>query len=75
MARVAGCARLALLDPLIRSDIDLSRNMSPAEKLAQALELMQVGIRLERAALQAKFLDASSDEIEARLEQWLLSDD
>jgi len=49
--------------------------MSPAEKLAQALELMQVGIRLERAALQAKFLDASSDEIEARLEQWLLSDD
>jgi hypothetical protein len=64
-----------MLDPLTRSDIDLSRNMSPAEKLAQALELMQVGIRLKRAALQEKFLHASSDEIEARLEQWLLSDD
>ena len=64
-----------LLDPLTQSDIDLSRNLSPAEKLAQALELMQVGIRLKRAALRAKFLHASSEEIEARVEQWLLSDE
>jgi hypothetical protein len=62
------------LEPLTQSDVDLSRNTSPAEKLAQALELMQVGIRLKRAALRAKLVHASSDEIEARLEQWLLSD-
>ena len=75
VARVAGCARLALLDPLTRSDIDLSRNMSPAEKLAQALQLMQTGILLKRAALRARAPLASSDEIEARLEQWLLADE
>jgi hypothetical protein len=36
---------------------------------------MEVGIRLKRAALRAKFVQASGDEIEARLEQWLLSDE
>lgn len=75
MARVAGCARLCVLDPLKRSDIELSRRTPPAEKLAQALQLMQTGILLKRAALRARAPLASSDEIEARIEQWLLANE
>lgn len=74
MASPATGAILLRLDPLTQSDIELARRLSPAEKLAQALELMSVGIRLKRAALQAKAPNASESEIDAWLEQWLQSD-
>jgi Rv0078B-related antitoxin len=63
------------LDSLTRSDVEISRATPAAEKLAQALELMQLGIRLKRDALRAKAPDASDDEIQSALERWLLSDD
>jgi hypothetical protein len=58
------------LDPLTQSDIELSREASPAEKLQQALELMRMGIRWKRAALITRAPDASEAEIQAQLEQW-----
>jgi hypothetical protein len=63
------------LDPLIQSDIEISRAATPAEKLAQALELIEYGIRLKRAALRSKAADASESEIDAQLAQWLASDE
>jgi hypothetical protein len=59
------------LDPLRRHDIVQARALDPAVKLAQALELMQEGIRRKRDALRLAHPDESDAEIEARLERWL----
>ena len=48
--------------------------MSPAEKLAQALELMETGIRLKRAALRNQRPLDSDEEIEKALAEWLATD-
>jgi hypothetical protein len=65
---------MKLMDRLVRNDIELSQSTDPAEKLAQALEMMATGIDLKRAALQTAQPSATEGEIEAQLEQWLTSD-
>ena len=62
------------MDPLTAHDIEVSRGASPSEKLAQALELMDTGLRLKRAALQRAHPDASEREIDEAFERWLLDD-
>jgi hypothetical protein len=62
------------MDSLGQHDLELARQTSPAEKLAQALELMATGIRLKRAALKNQRPHDSNDEIERALTQWLASD-
>jgi len=51
------------MDPLLTSDRELAGQVSPAEKLAQALEMMTAGIRLKRASLRHRFPAASDAEI------------
>jgi hypothetical protein len=63
------------LDALTTDDVETSRRESPAEKLAQALELAETGIRLKRAALRHAAPSASEAEIDAALERWLLRDE
>lgn len=48
---------------------------SSAEKLLQALELMDVGLRLKRAALARQHPHATAAELEQRFREWLLGDD
>lgn len=48
-----------LSDPLAENDL-ASRNETPARKLAQALDLMEAGLRLKRAALAHAQKDATS---------------
>lgn len=62
------------MDALRQSDIAIAQETTPSEKLAQALELMEAGIRLKRSALQNAHPAASQTEIEERLERWLLGD-
>lgn len=62
------------MDSLAQHDLELARQTSPAEKLAQALELMETGIRLKRAALRNERPHDSDDEIEKAMAQWLASD-
>ncbi len=62
------------MDPLAQHDLEVARQASPAEKLAQALELMETGIRLKRAVLKNQRPQDSDDEIEKALTQWLASD-
>jgi hypothetical protein len=58
-------------------DRDLAAVPTPtaAEKLMQALELMDVGLRLKRAALARQHPDSSEAELEQLFRQWLLDDD
>jgi hypothetical protein len=62
------------VDPLTLHDIRLSQQVPPSEKLAQALELMETGIRLKRAALRALHPVATEGEVDQALERWLLGD-
>ena len=63
------------MDALREQDIAEARATPPAVKLAQAIELMDAGIRLKRAAIQQASPNASEREIDEAIERWLLSDD
>jgi hypothetical protein len=62
------------MDALFLSDIEISRQCSPGEKLAQALEMFETGVRLKRAALKNARPEASEAEIERCIERWLTAD-
>jgi hypothetical protein len=47
--------------------------MTPAERLAQALELMDAGLRMKRAAIRATRPGASEEEIDREFELWLFA--
>lgn len=63
------------MDPLLQDDIETSRASSPQEKLRQAFELMETGIRLKRIALRHALPSVSEAEIDEALERWLIADD
>ncbi|MCA9642422.1 MAG: hypothetical protein H6718_10310 [Polyangiaceae bacterium] len=62
---------LDLVDALDEDAIKRSRETPPAEKLRQALELMDAGFRLQRAKLRIRHPNASEEELEARFFAWL----
>jgi hypothetical protein len=63
------------MDALLLSSIELESKRTPAERLAEALELMDWGIRLKRSQLSSRHPDASDAEIDTMLEAWLRRDD
>ena len=62
------------MDLLSDDDIERARATAPGQKLAQALEMMETGIRLKRAALCLQHPEASVEEIERLLRLWLETD-
>jgi hypothetical protein len=63
------------VDALDADDLAQARELMPATKLAQALDMMQAGIRLKRASLRQQDPTADETEIERRLTDWLSRDD
>jgi hypothetical protein len=63
------------VDVLRRDDLERARRATPSERLRQALQLMEDGIRLKRAALRTRFPRASDADLDARLERWLRRED
>ena len=61
-------------DPLWAHDLEVSRRDSPADKLAQALELMESGIDLKRAALRQLRGSLTEKQLADELTQWLCAD-
>ena len=59
------------MDALRKDDLERARRTAPGEKLRQALELMQLGIDLQRRRLRAADPTASEQEIAARLLAWM----
>ncbi|HKQ69729.1 MAG TPA: hypothetical protein VJT73_10340 [Polyangiaceae bacterium] len=59
------------MDALDVSDRELARSLTPGEKLAQAIEMMIVGVRLKRSSLERQFPDAGQREIDRMLTVWL----
>jgi len=51
-----------------------AQTSSPAQKLAQSLEMMSTGIRLKRLALRQRFPTADEPEIDRLLTAWLSED-
>jgi hypothetical protein len=62
------------MDLLIADDMQTSRRTPPAEKLVQAFEMAEAGVRLKRAALRHASPAATEQEVDAALERWLLTD-
>ena len=62
-------------DPLVEHDIEVARRDPPAVKLAQAMEMMESGLRLKRAALRHVNKNASDQELDQALLHWLCADD
>ncbi len=60
---------------LVEHDIEVARELTPTEKLHQALELMDAGLRLKRDLLRNARPFASEIEQQVAFEQWLLSGD
>jgi hypothetical protein len=65
---------LGLMDVLTADDVQTSRQTPSAEKLAQALEMAEAGVRLKRAALRHASPASTEQEVDAALERWLLAD-
>jgi hypothetical protein len=63
------------VDPLVASDLEIARATPPGERLAQAIELMETGLRLKRANLRRAMPEATSAEIDAAFERWLFADE
>lgn len=62
-------------DALRRDDIERARHTSMEERVRQAREVMEVGIRLQRAAIRARFPHATEEDAERRLRLWLARDE
>jgi len=63
------------VDPLRANDLEIARNTPPEVKLAQALDLMETGIRLKRAALRQANPSMTDADLDEALERWLMRDD
>jgi hypothetical protein len=59
------------MDELLAHDREDARQLTPAEKLRQALEVMRTGIRLKRLTLGRQYPNADEAEIDRRLAEWL----
>jgi Rv0078B-related antitoxin len=59
------------VDALEADDLKSARGLSPAQKLAQALEMMSTGIRMKRSALRRRYPVAPEMEIDRLLTAWL----
>jgi len=59
------------VDPLRKDDVETARRTPEGEKLRQALELMAMGIELQRRKLRASLPDAPESVIEERLFAWM----
>jgi Rv0078B-related antitoxin len=62
---------LVLMDALLAHDREEARQLTPAEKLAQALEVMRSGVRLKRLTLCRQYPEAGDAEIDRKLADWL----
>jgi hypothetical protein len=63
------------VDALLENDVEIAGATPPGEKLAQAIELMESGLRQKRANLRRTMPDASEAEIDAAFERWLFADE
>ena len=62
------------MDALEVGSCEVAAEPTPAEKLAQALEMMSMGFRLKRSSLRARFPEADDAEIDRLLTAWLVED-
>lgn len=62
------------MDALERSDLDLERQLTPKQKFAQLIEVMELGLRLKRQNLRRDNPRATDEEIEKLYFAWLFAD-
>ena len=62
------------MDALLAHDREHARQLDPAEKLRQALDVMRAGIRLRRSSLRRHLAEADETEVDHHLAEWLRGD-
>jgi hypothetical protein len=62
------------MDALLKSTIALEAERTPGQRLSEALEMMDWGVRMHRRRLMADHPGASQEQIEAMLSAWRCSD-
>ena len=62
------------MDALTADDLETSRRTPPEQKLVQAFDMADAGIRLKRAALRHGSPNWTEQDVDAALERWLLAD-
>ncbi|HET9929349.1 MAG TPA: hypothetical protein VFQ35_01625 [Polyangiaceae bacterium] len=62
------------MDALLAHDREHARQLTPSEKLQQALEVMRTGIRMKRSTLRRQFPEVEEAEIDRLLAEWLRAD-
>ena len=62
------------MDALTADDLETSRCTPPGQKLVQAFEMADAGIRFKRAALRHGSPNRTEQDVDAALERWLLAD-
>ena len=63
------------VDDLRQDDLRTARETPLAEKLRQAVEMMQAGLNLQRQKLRNRLPQATPEELERAYEAWLLERD
>lgn len=66
---------MTLVDALELDDIERARLMTPDEKAREALDLADYAIELQRIGLRTRHPEATHEELERLLSEWLASDD
>jgi len=64
---------LPAVDPIRQDDIHSARELSPKDKLSQALEVMAYGLNVKRQNLQRVNPDASDRDVEIAFDAWLFA--
>ena len=59
------------MDPLRADDIARATRLTPSDALAQALELMDAGLALQRERLRQLHTTATADELAQLMKRWL----
>ena len=63
------------VDALRHDDLRAAREIVPAEKLRQAIDVMQAGLKVQREKLRRQLPNATSEELERAFEAWLFERD
>ncbi len=76
MRRVANLSFAAIVSGMKRHSLQVDPPPpppTPGEKLLQALDLMAFGIRIQREKLRRLHPTETDEQVEARLEAWMMS--
>jgi hypothetical protein len=59
------------VDPRQKEDVERMNRLSPEERLRAVFDVVNAGVRIRQSALRAQHPDATDQEIQSMLREWL----